>query len=128
MPRKARLDAPGTLHHVIIRGIERRPIVDDDKDRENFVSRLGLLAAETETSIFAWTLMTNHAHFLIKSGSFGLPNFMRRLLPVMPLHTIFAIAGMAIYFKIVTLVKWNLKSKASKAVLLSLSGVLPELN
>ena len=53
MPRKARLDAPGTLHHVIIRGIERRPIVDDDKDRENFVSRLGRLAAETETGIFA---------------------------------------------------------------------------
>jgi hypothetical protein len=48
MPRKARLDAPGTLHHVIIRGIERRPIVDDDKDRENFFSRLGHLAAETE--------------------------------------------------------------------------------
>ena len=62
MPRKARLDAPGTLHHVIIRGIERRPIVDDDKDRENFVSRLGRLAAETEAGIFAWTLMTNHAH------------------------------------------------------------------
>ena len=29
MPRKARLDAPGTLHHVIIRGIERRPIVHE---------------------------------------------------------------------------------------------------
>ena len=80
MPRKARLDAPGTLHHVIIRGIERRPIVDDEKDRENFVSRLGQLAVETETGIFAWTLMTNHAHILVKSGSFGLPNFMRRLL------------------------------------------------
>jgi len=59
MPRKARLDAPGTLHHVIIRGIERRPIVNDDKDRENFVSRLGDLAADTETGIFAWTLMSN---------------------------------------------------------------------
>ena len=34
MPRKARLDAPGTLHHVIIRGIERRDIVDDDKYRK----------------------------------------------------------------------------------------------
>jgi putative transposase len=34
---------------VIIRGIERRDIVDDDKDRENFISRLGQLAAETET-------------------------------------------------------------------------------
>ena len=80
MPWKARLDAPGTLHHVIIRGIERRPIVDDDKDCDNFVSRRGDLAAETETGIFAWTLMTNHAHILIKSGSLGLPNFMRRLL------------------------------------------------
>jgi len=56
MPRKARLDAPGTLHHVIIRGIERRAIVDDDKDRENFVSRLGHLAAKTETGISACPL------------------------------------------------------------------------
>ena len=73
MPRKARLDAPVTLHHVIIRGIERRPIVDDDKDRENFVSRLGRLTEETDTGIFAWTLMTNHAHILIKSGSSDCP-------------------------------------------------------
>ena len=51
MPRKARLDSPGTLHRVIIRGIERRPIVDDDKDRENFVSRPGQLAAETENRL-----------------------------------------------------------------------------
>jgi REP element-mobilizing transposase RayT len=49
----------GTLHHVIIRGIERRAIVDDDKDRENFVSRLGHLATETGTDIFAWTIMSN---------------------------------------------------------------------
>jgi hypothetical protein len=35
MPRGPRLDAPGTLHHVIVRGIERRKIVDNDKDREN---------------------------------------------------------------------------------------------
>ncbi len=34
MPRQARLDATGTLHHIIIRGIEQRKIVDDRKDRE----------------------------------------------------------------------------------------------
>jgi REP element-mobilizing transposase RayT len=51
-----------------------------EKDRENFVSRLGRFAAETDTGIFAWALMTNHAHILIKSELFGLPNFMRRLL------------------------------------------------
>jgi len=40
MPRSARLDAPGVLHHIMIRGIERRKIFLDDKDRENFLSRL----------------------------------------------------------------------------------------
>ena len=80
MPRGARLDAPGTLHHVIIRGIERRQIVDDDNDRENFVSRLGEIAVDTGTSVYAWTLMTNHAHILVRSGLAGLPAFMRRLL------------------------------------------------
>jgi len=44
MPRQARLDAPGTLHHVIVRGIERRTIVDDDTDREEFVDRMGKIA------------------------------------------------------------------------------------
>ena len=80
MPRGARLDAPGTLHHVMIRGIGRRTIVDDEKDREDFVSRLCKLSEETETAIYAWALMTNHAHILLRSGPSGLSNFMRRLL------------------------------------------------
>jgi len=80
MPRRARLDAPGTLHHVIIRGIEKRSIVTDGADRENFVKRLGELSAETKTTIYAWALMTNHAHILLRSSEFGLPGFMRRLL------------------------------------------------
>jgi len=80
MPRGARLDAPGTLHHAIVRGIERRNIVDDDTDRADFISRLGKLSEETETAIYAWALMTNHAHILLHSGPAGLPNFMRRLL------------------------------------------------
>lgn len=80
MPRGARLDAPGTLHHVIVRGIEQRNIVEDDTDRERFVSRMGKLAIGTSTSIFAWALLDNHAHLLIRSGPEGLATFMRRLL------------------------------------------------
>lgn len=80
MPRQARLDAPGTLHHVVVRGIEKRRIVDDDKDRQNFVIRLGDLAKETQTPIYAWSLLTNHAHLLLRSGPLGLPKFMRRFL------------------------------------------------
>jgi REP element-mobilizing transposase RayT len=32
MPRLARLEVPGLLHHVIIRGIERRNIFEDNKE------------------------------------------------------------------------------------------------
>jgi REP element-mobilizing transposase RayT len=80
MPRRARLDSPGTLHHVIVRGIEKRKIVDDVADRENFVKRMGELAAETRTSIYAWALMKNHAHILLRSAEIGLSGYMRRLL------------------------------------------------
>ncbi len=46
MPRQARLDKPGTLHHVIIRGIEKKPIVDDVKDKKGlFLRQGGLLFA-----------------------------------------------------------------------------------
>lgn len=80
MPRSPRLDAPETLHHVIIRGIERRRIVDDEKDRQVFVDRLGPLSVDLKTPVYAWFLMTNHAHLLIRSGSEGLPSSMRKLL------------------------------------------------
>ncbi len=80
MPRQARLDAPGTLHHVVVRGIERRQIVNDNRDRSDFVSRMGKIAAETQTLIYAWALLNNHAHIFLRSGPSGLPSYMRRLL------------------------------------------------
>jgi len=43
MPRQSRLDAPGALHHIIVRGIERRKIFSDDRDRYDFIDRLGTL-------------------------------------------------------------------------------------
>ena len=80
MPRQARLDAPGTLHHVIIRGIERANIVADQKDRDTFITRLGEVATATGMTIYAWALLPNHAHLLLRSGPQGLPRFMRRFL------------------------------------------------
>ena len=80
MPRLARLDAPGVLHHVIIRGIERRGIFRDDFDRENFLERLSILVPKTQTICYAWVFMSNHAHFLLRSGLGGIAHLMRRLL------------------------------------------------
>ena len=68
MPRKARIDAPGALHHIIVRGIERRKIFYDDLDRNNFLERLGVVLTETGTPCFAWTLIPSHVHLLLRTG------------------------------------------------------------
>jgi len=72
MPRVARLDTPGLLHHVMIRGIERRRIFKDNEDRENLLVRLSTLLPKTKTQGYAWVFMANHAHFLFRSGPSGI--------------------------------------------------------
>jgi len=59
MTRQARIDAPGALHHIICRGIERGRIFLDDADRDLFVERLGTVLSDTSTSCFAWALIPN---------------------------------------------------------------------
>jgi len=60
MPRLARLDGPGVLQHVMARGIERRKIFRDDKDRASFLERLAVILEETQTQCYAWALIPNH--------------------------------------------------------------------
>ena len=57
MPRQARLDAPGTLHHIIIRGIEGTPIFLNDQDRQNFLSRIDPLVDKTGARILKSCLL-----------------------------------------------------------------------
>ena len=57
MPRAARLDTPGVLHHVMVRGLERRTICRDDHDRNDFVVRLGHAYATTGARVLAWASM-----------------------------------------------------------------------
>jgi REP element-mobilizing transposase RayT len=97
MPRQARLDAPGTLHHVIIRGIERKEIVKDDHDRQNFVYRMVTIALETGTLIYAWALMTNHAHIFFCAALHPVfPGICTACYRVMLFHITVAIAGTGI--------------------------------
>ncbi len=80
MPRKARIDAPGALHHVIIRGIEKKAIFRDKRDKDNFVERLGRVLLDTSTPCYAWALMSNHVHLLLRTGLVPIATIMRRLL------------------------------------------------
>ena len=95
MPRLARLDAPGVLHHIMIRGIERRKIFLNEGDYEDFVKRLAILLPEMKTACYAWVLLPNHAHFLFCTGAALLARLMRRLL-----------TGYAVSFKPATQTSW----------------------
>jgi len=80
MPRQARLDASGVLQHVMARGIEHRKIFWDDKDRASFLERLALILEETQTQCYAWALIPNHFHVLLRTGATPLSTVMRRLM------------------------------------------------
>ena len=86
MPRQARIDAPGALHHVIVRGIARRRVFNDDADRDFFVERLGRILSDTGTHCFAWALMPNHFHLLLKTGAAPIAWVMKRLLTGYAMH------------------------------------------
>jgi putative transposase len=80
MPRKSRIDAAGALHHVIGRGIARGRIFSSTTDREDFLNRLGDVIRDGKASCYAWALIPNHFHLLLRTGTASLSTMMRRLL------------------------------------------------
>ena len=80
MPRQPRLDAPDALHHVMVRGLERPVIFRDDRDRADFVARLAALAEGGAWTVYAWAVLPNHAHLLVRTGTRPLARSMRSLL------------------------------------------------
>jgi putative transposase len=80
MPRKLQIDAPGALHHIIARGIDRSRIFENDEDREQFLNRLGDILTETKTACYAWALIPNHFHLLLRTSHVSISTVMRRLL------------------------------------------------
>jgi len=110
------LDTPGTLHHIMIRGMEGTPIFRQDSDRQDFLDRLEDLVGATGTRILAWVLMDNHVHLLIFSGPKGISQFMRRLL-----------TGYAIYYNRKYLRKGHLFQDRYKSIVCDTDSYLLEL-
>ena len=80
MPRQPRLDAPGALHHVMGRGIEKVRIFQQDSDREDFMVRLAGLCRDGYILVLAWSLMPNHFHLLVRTGRQPIHKSMKKLL------------------------------------------------
>ena len=80
MPRKSRIDVPGALHHIIARGIERKAVFQDDRDRDDFLERLETNLEESGTPCYAWALLPNHFHLLLPTGAAPISMVPRRVL------------------------------------------------
>jgi putative transposase len=80
MPRRSRIDAAGALHHVMVRGIERGAVFQNDTDRNHFLGRLKEILKDTKTICYAWALIPNHFHLLLRTGPVPISTVMRRLL------------------------------------------------
>lgn len=86
MIRKARIDTRWALHYIIVRGIIRKKVFQDNADREFFVDRFDLIPSETKTQCFACALIPNYIHLLLKTGATPISTVMKRLLIAYAMH------------------------------------------
>jgi len=67
MPRALRIEYEDAIYHVMARGNQRRNIVFDDDDRRLFVDTFAEACGQTEWRVYAWVLMSNHYHFVLRT-------------------------------------------------------------
>jgi REP element-mobilizing transposase RayT len=79
MPRKARQKSGSGVYHVMMRGINRQTIFEDEEDYEKFLQTILNYKVKCGYKIHAYCLMSNHVHLLIKVGKEPLEQIMRRI-------------------------------------------------
>ena len=80
MPRGPREQSESGIYHVMVRGVNQAQLFYDDEDREAFLERLARYKGECGFEIYAWCLMGNHVHLLLREGPLALSDALKRLL------------------------------------------------
>ncbi len=86
MSRRLRLEFVGGLYHVMFRGNRRQAIFLDDDDRRFLLARLRRLKARLDVEIYAFTLMPNHVHLVLRRMHDPVERFMAALLTAFARH------------------------------------------
>lgn len=79
MPRQARRKSESGIYHIIVRGINKQVIFEDDEDREKFIGYLQYYKDIAGYLLYGYCLMDNHIHLLIKEGKESIGNTMKRI-------------------------------------------------
>jgi putative transposase len=74
MPRRFRCQYPGAIYHLMARGNGRQDIVRDDVDRNRLQEHLGKAAIRCCWRVYAFAVMPNRLHFVLKTPQ---PNLAR---------------------------------------------------
>ena len=77
MPRRLRVQFPGAIYHVTIRGNGRANIFADDHDRERFLKRLGDSLETYAVRLYLFCLINNHVHLVLETPQGNLSRFMQ---------------------------------------------------
>lgn len=77
MARQWRIEFPGALYHVLSRGNARQDIFRSDDDRKLFLSLVGDLSKRYDIEVYAYVLMSNHYHLLLKTRDADLSKAMQ---------------------------------------------------
>ena len=62
------------------RGIEGRPVFRDNRDRQEFMGRVGEIVVAGSAQLLAWSLLDNHFHLVLRPRGLHLKDLMRRLM------------------------------------------------
>lgn len=79
MARPPRIEYPGALYHIIVRGNRKQDIFHEDQDRLLYLDRLAHYKKERDFRLYAYVLMTNHVHLLIETGKTPISRVMQLL-------------------------------------------------
>ena len=79
MPRTARQKSISGIYHIILRGVNRQRIFEDEEDYDRFLFLLDHYRKICGFELYAWCLMPNHIHILMKEGHDPLNTVFRRL-------------------------------------------------
>ena len=79
MPRGARRKSSTNIYHIMIRGINQQNIFADEEDYEKFIDTLEKYNKKIEFEIYAYCLLDNHVHLLMKEGNEPSLNTMKRI-------------------------------------------------
>ena len=79
MPRTARKESKSGVYHIMVRGINKQDIFNDEEDYDIYLERLCRYKKESHFEIYSYCLMSNHVHLLLREDNESVSDVMKKI-------------------------------------------------